>query len=276
MILWIFVFVVQLLAVLGLVAYVTKLQGKIKKGGVPWTGLEAVSVTVLNYVLALYVIGPLIATGLAYLLVSGSDSPTAWLSNSITGQFLATLVLEGVAVGLLLLFLRRRKSSLAAIGLKGRPKLKDLVYAVGGFFIYMLAYVPIATVASRVINTDQEQQVGFEGAHGSALVLVFVSLVILPPIVEELMMRGFLYGGLKNQFKILWATIITSVIFAIAHLQFGSGAPLLWVAALDTFILSLVLVRLRERTGRLWAPMGLHALKNLVAFLSLFVFHLPK
>ena len=45
----------------------------------------------------------------------------------------------------------------------------------------------------------------------------------------------------------------------------------LWIGALDTFILSLFLVFLREATGNLWAGITLHATKNLVAFITLFI-----
>jgi membrane protease YdiL (CAAX protease family) len=34
----------------------------------------------------------------------------------------------------------------------------------------------------------------------------------------------------------------------------------------------MVLAYLREKTGSLWPPIGLHALKNFVAFMALFVF----
>jgi membrane protease YdiL (CAAX protease family) len=59
-------------------------------------------------------------------------------------------------------------------------------------------------------------------------------------------------------------------LFGVAHLQFGSGAPLLWVAALDTFTLSIVLCYLREKTGSVWAGVFLHAIKNAIAFVALF------
>jgi len=55
-------------------------------------------------------------------------------------------------------------------------------------------------------------------------------------------------------------------------LQARSGQPLLWVAGIDTFILSLVLIYLREKTDSLYASIGLHMLKNTIAFLGLFVF----
>ena len=43
---------------------------------------------------------------------------------------------------------------------------------------------------------------------------------------------------------------------------------------LDTFILSLVLIYLREKTGGLWASITLHAFKNGVAFVALFALHI--
>jgi membrane protease YdiL (CAAX protease family) len=106
------------------------------------------------------------------------------------------------------------------------------------------------------------------------LTLTFISLVILPPLVEETLMRGYLYGSLRKNMSKIGAALVTSIIFASAHLEFGSGAPLLWIAALDTFVLSLFLVYLREKTGSLWAGMLVHALKNGIAFASLFIFHL--
>jgi membrane protease YdiL (CAAX protease family) len=49
-------------------------------------------------------------------------------------------------------------------------------------------------------------------------------------------------------------------------LQTGQGASLLWAAGVDTFVLSLVLVYLREKTGALYAGMLVHSLNNLIAF----------
>ena len=48
-------------------------------------------------------------------------------------------------------------------------------------------------------------------------------------------------------------------LFAVAHLPEGGAAGPLYIAALDTFVLSLVLIYLREKTGSLWASITLHA-----------------
>jgi len=60
--------------------------------------------------------------------------------------------------------------------------------------------------------------------------------------------------------------MVTSLVFGLAHLEFGSGGPLVWAAAIDTFLLSIILVYLRERTGALYAGILLHMLNNFIAF----------
>jgi membrane protease YdiL (CAAX protease family) len=85
------------------------------------------------------------------------------------------------------------------------------------------------------------------------------------------MMRGFLYSSLKKAMPVGLAAVSVSLLFAAAHLPEGGAAGPLYIAAIDTFILSLVLVYLREKTGSLWASITLHALKNGIAFVALFV-----
>ena len=66
------------------------------------------------------------------------------------------------------------------------------------------------------------------------------------------------------------SALATSALFATPHLFESGSGGLLWIAGLDTFVLSLVLCYLRERTGRLWAGVGVHMLKNSIAFVSLY------
>ena len=198
---------------------------------------------------------------------------TIWLSESVGAQFAYVLIAEIIAISLIFQLLKRAKIKIARIGLV-RPRWRDPLWALIAYGLYFVAYLIVIVVATQVLpglNTEQEQQVGFEAAQSTLqLILTFISLVILPPLAEEIMFRGFLFTSLRAKFRIRYAVIITSVLFGIAHLQFGAGAPLLWVAAIDTFILSCFLCYLRERTGSLWSPIFLHAIKNTVAFVILF------
>jgi membrane protease YdiL (CAAX protease family) len=155
------------------------------------------------------------------------------------------------------------------------PILSDAAYGLAAVPIYMGLYLLTVAVISYVVpglDIQQEQQLGFNGTYaGFELVLVFLSLVILPPLVEEILIRGFLYSSLKKALPILSAAVTTSLIFAIAHLPEGGEVGPLYIAAIDTFVLSLVLIYLREKTGGLWASMTLHGLKNGFAFVLLFI-----
>jgi membrane protease YdiL (CAAX protease family) len=138
----------------------------------------------------------------------------------------------------------------------------------------VLYFLIVAIVSHLVpsLNVDQKQEIGFDNVVGSnELVITFLSLVIIPPIVEEIVMRGFLYSGLKTWLPALWAGLAVSLTFGAAHLAEGGAAGPLWIGAIDTFTLSLILVYLREKTGNLWAGITLHMLKNGLAFVLLFV-----
>jgi len=199
---------------------------------------------------------------------------TYWLDHSVVAQFWFVLLAEALTFGAIWWFIRWRGARLSAIGWR-KPRWMDPVYAVCAFFIYFLAYAMLLAIVSHLIpsiNLNQKQDLGFQEVTGNSnLVLTFLSLVVLPPIVEETVFRGFIFTGLRGKLKFVWAAVLTSLLFATAHLEFGSGKPLLWVAGLDTFTLSLALCYLREKTGSLWPGILLHALKNGVAFLSLFV-----
>jgi membrane protease YdiL (CAAX protease family) len=198
---------------------------------------------------------------------------TAWLTNSIAGQFFYVLFAEIFAIAFVFQLLKIAKVTKAHIGLI-KPRLKDFGYALITYGLYFVTYLAIILIARETVpslNVDQEQQIGFESAYtGVQLFMTFMSLVILPPLAEEIMFRGFLFTSLRAKLRLRYAIILTSLLFGIAHLQFGADAPLLWVAGIDTFILSCFLCYLRERTGSLWPSIFLHAIKNSVAFMLLF------
>ena len=201
---------------------------------------------------------------------------TDWLNNTVTAQFWYVLFAEAMTIGATWWFVRRRKGSLRAIGWR-RPRWFNVVSALAGFFVYFVAYTILFTVLTQVftgIDVNQKQQLGFAHSGGFVnLSLTFISLVALPPLAEELVFRGFIFTALRGRMKFVWSAVLTSAIFATAHLQFGSGAPPLWTAAIDTFSLSLVLCYLRERNDSLWPGIFLHALKNGIAFVTLFLIH---
>jgi membrane protease YdiL (CAAX protease family) len=189
--------------------------------------------------------------------------------NSVTAQFFYILIAEGLAALFAIMLVKNRGLQLSAIGLGRMPQLNDFARAALGF----AAFWGLLIIAGLVINSfspdlnDQKQNLGFTHLNnGLENTLAFISLVILPPLGEEILMRGYLYSGLRRYWNFMPALIATSLIFGIAHLEFGGGGPLVWAAGIDTFLLSIVLVYLREHTGALYSGMAVHMLNNMIAF----------
>lgn len=201
---------------------------------------------------------------------------TDWAQNTVWAQFVFVLLAETFTIGSIYLFLKRYRAKFRDIGLK-RPRWSDPFYGLLAVPVYFFIYgITVALISHFVpgLNVNERQQLGFNDVQGTLqLVITFISLVILPPIAEEIMVRGFLYSTLKKALPTIWAVLLTSALFAMAHLPEGGSAGPLYIAAIDTFVLSLILIYLREQTGSLWASITLHASKNGIAFLFLFVLH---
>jgi membrane protease YdiL (CAAX protease family) len=206
-----------------------------------------------------------------------ASQTTSWLRDSVGAQFIYIALAETLAIAALWRFLKLYRSNFAAIGLL-RPRWRDIGFGLASVPVYYVIYLMTVGLVSHFVSSfdaQQAQEIGFENVAGALpFILTFISLVIIPPIAEEIIVRGFLYSSLKKAMRLIPAALLTSAIFAAAHLPEGGAAGPLYVAALDTFVLSLVLIYLREKTDSLWASITLHTFKNGVAFVALFVFHL--
>jgi membrane protease YdiL (CAAX protease family) len=82
------------------------------------------------------------------------------------------------------------------------------------------------------------------------LILMAVAAVLVAPISEEVVFRGYLYPAAKKFAGPWMAALCTGLVFAAAH---GSLAALL-----PLFIFGVVLALLYEKTGSIWAPVAVH------------------
>lgn len=254
-------------------------DGKPKAAGrppVPWNPWLGIVYVVLIYYASQIVAGLLLSV---YPAFKHWSHPTTldWVSNSVWAQFFFILMAEAFTLAAIYFFLWRYKAGFSSISLK-RPKWSDPFLGLAAIPVYFILYLLAVNVITHFdpsLNVNQQQEIGFNGVQGGLqLTLAFISLVILPAVTEEIMVRGFLYSSMKKAMPTVYAVIFTSALFASAHLPEGGPSGPLYIAAIDTFTLSLVLIYLREATGNLWASMTLHAAKNTIAFVSLFALHL--
>ena len=153
------------------------------------------------------------------------------------------------------------------IGLARRPILKGIGYGLIAWGAYMaLTVVGTLIIKSLTpgVDLDQAQDVGFKNITDSLdIFYAFLVIVIIAPIVEEIVFRGYLYGSLRPRMPWWLAAVIVSLLFGIVHGQIN--------LAIDTFFLSMVICYLRDRTGAIWSGIFVHSLKNALAFYILFL-----
>lgn len=164
-------------------------------------------------------------------------------------------------------YVLRFKTDLKTLGMTRLPSWSDIGLTPVAFVFYSLIVVTVFTLLSTwwpSLPLDQNQDTGFQ-SFGSQLdnMLAFLTLVIMAPIAEEVLFRGYLYGKLKRYTPVVLAALVSSLLFALAHMRLNVG--------IDVFILGLVLCGLRSLTGSIWAGVLVHMLKNAIAYYLLFV-----
>lgn len=161
---------------------------------------------------------------------------------------------------------KKWKTDREELGLLGEPTWTDIGLAPIGY-IASLILAWIFTALFSIFpwfDAVQAQDVGFSSlTSGGDRLIAFITLVIVAPIVEEIIFRGWLYGKLRAKMSMIPAMIIVSILFGIVHGQ--------WNVGITVFAISLVLCFFRETTGTIYSGMLVHMLKNGIAFFLLYV-----
>lgn len=195
--------------------------------------------------------------------------PISLINKSVLEAIIAAIIYLAMLAIVVMVPLAFRKGYInkKEIGLERLPSWTEIFITPAGFIIYLIFTAVLMFVASKIIpgfNPDQAQDVGFSQlSHRYDYLLAFITLVVVAPMAEEILFRGYLFGKLKKNIPVWLAVIITSATFGLIH---GS-----WNIGVDTFALSVVLCILRQATGSIWSSLLLHMLKNGIAFYILFI-----
>lgn len=224
--------------------------------------------------LVVWTIGAFLAVSYTVgLLLSffASDALLTWLNTPVGTLTIGAVVymLSFVLVLAPLKFSKLSKSEVAEqLGLRRSSKKWAIPWVLLTWLIYMffsaVAMMVLYSLNLSGIDLQEKQNVGFNELSSSVdYILAFITLVVLAPVFEEAMFRGFLFGQLRKRHGFWVSAIVTSLAFAVVHFQFNVGV--------DVFILSLFLCYLRERFQSIWPSIMLHALKNGIAYTLLFI-----
>lgn len=229
----------------------------------PWNGEVIWEVLIFGFFLASQLVLPL---GLG-LLRSSKIIPDNLDHRAIAVSTLLTYIVAAVwSLGILYLALKPflpLPEGWFRVNLQGRWWL----WGVGGY----LAALPLVILVS-LINQQIWQGKGgsnpilpiaLENKDGVALAIFFITASIAAPIFEELLFRGFLLPSLTRYLPMWGAIALSSVIFAVAHLNLSEVLPLTTLG----MVLGFVYVRSRN----LLSSMLLHGIWNSGTLVSLLI-----
>jgi membrane protease YdiL (CAAX protease family) len=91
--------------------------------------------------------------------------------------------------------------------------------------------------------------------------ILLVVVAVVAPFSEEIFFRGFLYSAFKKSWGVNAALFLSSILFAVVHLELYSFIPLV--------IIGWILAYLFEKTKSLMPAIFLHGVYNLILILIL-------
>lgn len=91
-------------------------------------------------------------------------------------------------------------------------------------------------------------------------IFVFLNLVIVVPFFEELFFRGIIFSGLKNNYNVVFALILSSILFGVLHIDVvGSTVFGLWLGWIFF------------KTNNISLCIVVHSVCNLISFFFRFI-----
>ena len=188
-------------------------------------------------------------------LIAGpsSSDASAVSAGSAVALAIGSLVLYGwEALAAWLFSLRSAGRSFVLWGFRRPTRAYFWIVPLGLVAVYALSLVHDLIVHPR------QQAIVSEFPHSALGAAMFIVVaVVMAPLFEEIVFRGFLFRGFANSWGWVWAALASSAIFGAAHLQLDVFLPL---AALG-----FVLAWAYHRTGSLWTCITMHAIFNLIA-----------
>ncbi|MBC1333875.1 CPBP family intramembrane metalloprotease [Listeria booriae] len=138
----------------------------------------------------------------------------------------------------------------------------SVIYAVLGFVALLIGqYIAIAIMSMfGVGGASQNTEMLGELARAVPLMIVFTS--VLAPILEEIVFRKIIYGGLASGMNIHVAAVISSLFFGLMHMDLAY--------LLVYFVIGLILCYMYTKTKRIAVPIAAHMLMNVIAMIIQF------
>lgn len=218
-----------------------------------------------GYILIAYILMQLsifIGVPLVYRIGIRAGQDPVFMRQAAPGYWI--VISFSITLIIILLILRKARTDALLVRKAPASPGKSIVWAIAGVFLALFAQGIAANIEANLFGVDP-------GSKNTENILQIIKTFpasmlvssIFGPILEEIVFRKIIFGSLYKRFSFWIAATISSVIFAMAHMEFEH--ILLYSAMGFTFAFLYV------RTGRILVPIFAHvAMNTLVVVVQLF------
>lgn len=141
------------------------------------------------------------------------------------------------------------------------------LWGVGGYVVALPLMIAISALNQKIWQgqggNNPLLQTVLEESDSVALLLFFLTAAVAAPLFEEILFRGFLLPSLTRYMPVWGAILLSSFIFASAHLSLSEVLPLTLLGAILAWVYT--------RSRNLLSPMLIHSLWNSATLVGLFL-----
>jgi hypothetical protein len=230
--------------------------------GAPWTIGDIWKA--IGIVIVALIVSSIPASILALLIAGGDEieqDPTALTVALGASAFLELALLLSAAR----FSVQKYGAPWSALGLRWPPE-RGGFWLTAGVAVGMVgaalfvSFVYFEALSAVGIDPDTEIEEVFQ-SPGPLIALAILSL-LFAPFMEEVFFRGFVFGGLRWRWGVVWAALASGLLFSLAHI----GNPGTIYLIPPVAIIGAMFAWGYAYCGSLWASVLAHFLFNLIAF----------
>jgi membrane protease YdiL (CAAX protease family) len=184
------------------------------------------------------------------------------------GAAITLVIAVSTPVEVLLLVLFAGRASAGAADYLGLiwPRRGEVVFGIAALVVVILAGNVLSWLLGRPIVTPFQVDIYTTARTGGWLLWLWIAVVAVAPIGEEILFRGFLFRGWLRSPSDVWPVIVvSSLLWSLIHVQYD------WYVIGQVFAFGLMLGWMRWATGSTILTIFLHALINTEGMIETFV-----
>lgn len=139
---------------------------------------------------------------------------------------------------------------------------QGILLAIGcAALFYFILDKGLDPVFEKIFPASEESYQQTLESLSSSPIISLIRVCVLAPVIEEILMRGFLLDGLAGKYGKVIALLVSAFFFALLHFNM--------VQTLSAFICGIVLGLLYLHTGSIFCCMLAHIGYNLISYIAM-------